>query len=254
MTLDFEGKKVLVTGASRGIGRAIATAFAARGGRVAVNFRGNEKAALETLNDLEGEGHVLVQADVSVPDEARKAVDESVSGLQGLDIVVNNAGIFEDHRLDSVGFDEWRSAWQKTIDVNLIGPANICYLAAQHMMTSGGGRIVNVSSRGAFRGEPNSPAYGASKAGVNALSQSLAIALAPHNIFVGVVAPGFVETDMVADMLSTPEGESICAQSPLGRVARPEEVAHAVLFLASEGAEFTTGAIIDVNGASYLRS
>ncbi len=252
--LDFEGKKVLVTGASRGIGRAVAGAFAARGGKVAVNFRANEKSAKETLNDLEGGGHVLVQADVSDPDGARTAVDESVSGLKGLDIVVNNAGIFEEHRLDSVGFEEWQSAWQKTIGVNLIGPANICYFAAQHMITSGGGRIVNVSSRGAFRGEPNSPAYGASKAGINALSQSLAIALAPHKIFVGVVAPGFVETDMVAGFMSRPEGESIRAQSPLGRIARPEEVANAVLFLASEGAEFTTGTIIDVNGASYLRS
>ncbi len=252
--LNFKGKKVLVTGASRGIGRAIASAFAARGGSVAVNFRGNEKAASETLSVLEGAGHVLVQADVSVPDGARQAVDESVSRLEGLDIVVNNAGIFQEHRVDSVAFDEWQSAWQKTVDVNLIGPANICYFAAQHMMTSGGGRIVNVSSRGAFRGEPNSPAYGASKAGINALSQSLAIALAPHKIFVGVVAPGFVETDMAADLLSRPESDSIRAQSPLGRVAQPEEVAYAVLFLASEGAEFTTGTIIDVNGASYLRS
>ncbi len=251
---DFEGKKILVTGASRGIGRAIANAFSNRGGQVAVNFRADEKSALDTLNGLEGEGHVLVQADVSVPDEARRAVDESVSGLQGLDVVVNNAGIFTDHRLESVGFDEWQLAWRKTIDVNLIGPANICYFAARHMMAGGGGRIVNVSSRGAFRGEPDSPAYGASKAGVNALSQSLAIALAPHNIFVGVVAPGFVETDMAAELLSKSGGDSIRAQSPLGRVARPDEVAHAVLFLASEGAEFATGAIIDVNGASYLRS
>jgi len=122
------------------------------------------------------------------------------------------------------------------------------------MMKSGGGRIVNISSRGAFRGEPNAPAYGASKAGVNALSQSLAVALAPHNIFVGVVAPGFVETDMVTEMLASPAGDAIRAQSPVGRVARPEEVANAVLFLASAGAEFTTGTIIDVNGASYLRS
>jgi 3-oxoacyl-[acyl-carrier protein] reductase len=252
--LDFEGKRVLVTGASRGIGRAVANAFAARGGKVAVNFRDNETSAAETLNNLVGEGHVLVQADVSIPEGARAAVEESVSGLNGLDIVVNNAGIFERHPIASVDFGRWYRCWQKTIDVNLIGPANICYFAAQHMMTSGGGRIVNVSSRGAFRGEPNSPAYGASKAGVNALSQSLAIALAPHNIFVGVVAPGFVETDMAADLLSKPEGDAIRAQSPLGRVARPEEVANAVLFLASEGAEFTTGAIIDVNGASYLRS
>ena len=251
---DFVGRKVLVTGASRGIGRAIAIAFAGRGGTVAVNFRGNEKAASETLNDLDGAGHVLIQADVSVPDGAKSAVRESVSRLGGLDIVVNNAGIFEEHQLDSVDFDEWQSAWRQTIDVNLIGPANICYFAAQHMMTGGGGRIVNVSSRAAFRGEPTGPAYAASKAGLNALSQSLAIALAPHNIFIGVVAPGFVDTEMAAYVLSKPEGDAIRAQSPLGRVARPEEVANAVVFLASEGAEFTTGTIIDVNGASYLRS
>ena len=113
---------------------------------------------------------------------------------------------------------------------------------------------MNVTSRGAFRGEPEQPAYGASKAGLNSLSQSLAVALAPHNIFVGAVAPGFVNTELTADRLDSPEGDEIRAQSPFNRVAQPEEVAHAVLFLASEGAEFTTGTIIDVNGASYLRS
>ncbi|MEE8344516.1 MAG: SDR family oxidoreductase [Woeseiaceae bacterium] len=251
---EFAGKKILVTGASRGIGRAVATAFAAMGGKVAINFRNNKKSASATLNSLDGGGHVLVQADVSVPDGARRTVEESVAGLDGLDIVVNNAGIYEEHSLDSVGFDEWCSLWQETIGINLMGPANICYFAARHMMKSGGGRIVNISSRGAFRGEPDAPAYGASKAGVNALSQSLAVALAPHNIFVGVVAPGFVETDMVTEMLAGPAGDAIRAQSPVGRVARPEEVANAVLFLASAGAEFTTGTIIDVNGASYLRS
>jgi len=254
MMLDFAGKRILVTGASRGIGRAVATAFAAMGGKVAINFRNNKKSATETVNALDGGGHVLVQADVSMPEGAWRAVEESVSGLDGLDIVVNNAGIYEVHPLGSVGFDEWCSIWQKTIGINLMGPANICYFAARHMMESGGGRIVNISSRGAFRGEPDAPAYGASKAGVNALSQSLAVALAPHNIFIGVVAPGFVETDMVTDMLASPDGDAIRAQSPLGRVARPEEVANAVLFLASDGAEFTTGTIIDVNGASYLRS
>lgn len=252
--LDFKGRKVLVTGASRGIGRAVARAFAACGGTVAVNFRSDRQAASDTLNTLNGAGHILVQADVSSPEGARRAVEQSVSGLHGLDIVINNAGIYEYLPLASVGFDEWCAAWEKTIDVNLLGPANICYLAARHMMDSGGGRIVNISSRGAFRGEPDCVAYGASKAGINALSQSLAIALAPHNIFVGVVAPGWVETDMTSDSLSGPTGDAIRAQSPLGRVARPEEVAKAVLFLASDGAEFTTGAIIDVNGASYLRS
>lgn len=254
MTLDFDDKKVLVTGASRGIGRAIAHAFAAKGGRVAVNYRDDRKSAAETLNKMTGVGHITVRADVSQAEGARAAVNESVAGLGGLDIVVNNAGIFRRHNLESVDFEEWQAAWRSTIDVNLIGPANVSYFAAQHMMKSGGGRIVNLSSRASFRGEPKSPAYAASKAGVNAFSQSLAIALAPHNIFIGVVAPGFVETDMVTDLLSGPEGDTIRAQSPLGRVARPEEVAHAVLFLASDGAEFTTGAIIDVNGASYLRT
>ena len=121
-------------------------------------------------------------------------------------------------------------------------------------MQYGGGRIVAVSSRGAFRGEPQHPAYAASKAGLNAFSQSLAQALAPFGIFVGIVAPGFVETDMTARLLDGTEGDAIRAQSPLNRVAQPEEVARAVLFLAGEGNEFTTGAIIDINGASYLRS
>jgi NAD(P)-dependent dehydrogenase (short-subunit alcohol dehydrogenase family) len=124
----------------------------------------------------------------------------------------------------------------------------------QHMKERGGGKIVNVSSRGAFRGEPDAPAYGASKAGLNAMSQSLAKALAPHNIFVYVVAPGFVETDMAAPALSGPKGNAIRQQSPLGRVALPEEVAQAVTFLASEGTDYLTGCIVDINGASYLRS
>ena len=108
---DFEGKKILVTGASRGIGRAIASAFAASGGKLALNFRSDEKSASKTLNGLNGEGHALVQADVSVADGARTAVDESISALDGLDIVVNNAGIFDEHRPDAVSFDEWQAAW-----------------------------------------------------------------------------------------------------------------------------------------------
>jgi 3-oxoacyl-[acyl-carrier protein] reductase len=114
--------------------------------------------------------------------------------------------------------------------------------------------VVNVSSRGAFRGEPDTPAYAASKAGLNAFAQSMALALAPHDIRVGTVAPGFVQTEMAEDLLRGPGGDAIRAQSPFGRVARPEEVASAVFWLASEGARFATGSIIDVNGASYLRS
>jgi NAD(P)-dependent dehydrogenase (short-subunit alcohol dehydrogenase family) len=122
------------------------------------------------------------------------------------------------------------------------------------MVAAGGGRIVNVSSRGAFRGEPDHPAYGASKAGLNSLGQSMARALGPHGIYVTTVAPGFVETDMAAPFLEGAGGDAIRAQSPLNRAATPEEVARVVVFLATPGAEYLTGAVVDVNGASYLRT
>ena len=181
-------------------------------------------------------------------------VDEVVERLGRIDILVNNAGIHEERLLTETSYEEWVAYFLRILDVNLLGAANTIYCAAQHMMKSGGGRIVNISSRGAFRGEPTAPAYGASKAGMNSLGQSLAQLLAPHNIFIGTVAPGFVETDMAAERLSQPGGNAIRTQSPLNRVAKPEEVAHVAMFLASAGAEFTTGAIVDVNGASYLRS
>ncbi len=252
--MDFSGKHVLITGSSRGIGKACGDAFAARGAQVAINYYRDKDAAQETLNGLPGKGHMLVQADVAQPIQAQKLIEDVVREFGSLDIVVNNAGISQRHLIDAVDYETWQEAWQRILAVNLLGPANIMYWAVQHMKSSGGGRIVNVSSRGAFRGEPQQPAYGASKAGLNSMSQSLAQQVAKHNIYVGVVAPGYVETDMAAKTLSGPEGENIRNQSPLERVARPKEVAYAVLFLASDGSEFSTGTIIDVNGASYLRS
>ena len=252
--MDFSGKHVFITGGSRGIGRAIATAFAAGGARVAINYLSNTKAAEKTLASLEGRPHMMVQGDVSDPESVRHMIETVVDNFGALDIVVNNAGTYVYHRLEEVVYDDWQQAWQETLATNLLGPANVAYCAARHMIEHGGGRIVNVTSRGAFRGEPEGPAYGASKAALNSMSQSLAQRLAPHGIFVGAVAPGFVDTELAARVLDGPDGDAIRAQSPLGRVAKPEEVAHAVLFLASEGSEFSTGTIIDVNGASYLRS
>jgi 3-oxoacyl-[acyl-carrier protein] reductase len=252
--MDFSGKHVFITGGSRGIGRAIATAFAAGGARVAINYLSNTDAAEKTLASLEGGPHMRVQGDVSDPESVRHMIETVVDDFGALDIVVNNAGIYVYHRLEEVVYDDWQQAWQETLATNLLGPANVAYCAARYMIEHGGGRIVNVSSRGAFRGEPEGPAYGASKAALNSMSQSLALRLAPHGIFVGAVAPGFVDTELAARVLDGPTGDAIRAQSPLGRVAKPEEVAHAVLFLASDGSEFSTGTIIDVNGASYLRS
>ena len=252
--MDFDGKRVLVTGGARGIGRATARAFAERGARVAVGYHNNETASRATLASLAGSGHLTVAGDLAEPETARHVVDTAVEGLGGLDVLVNSAGIGLDQRLDEIDYEAWQASWQRTLAVNLLAPANTCYLAARHMMAHGGGHIVNVSSRGAFRGEPEMPAYGASKAGLNAMSQSLAQYLAPHRIAVAVVAPGFVDTDMARSWLDSERGDAIRGQSPLKRVATPEEVAYAVLFLASEGAFFSTGAIIDVNGASYLRT
>ncbi len=252
--MDFSGRTVLVTGASRGIGRAIARQFAGRGARVAVHYRAGRESAEQTLAEMPGGPHLLVQADVGDADAVERMVDAAATGLGRLDVLVNNAGIYDAHPPADCTYAHWQASWRRTLATNLLGAANAAWCAARHMIRQGGGRIVNVSSRGAFRGEPEAPAYGASKAGMNAMSQSLALALAPHRIFVGTVAPGFVTTDRVAHRLNGTEGEHIRGQSPLGRVATPDEVAYAVAFLASDGAEFTTGAIVDVNGASYLRS
>lgn len=252
--MDFTGKKVLVTGGTRGIGLACAQAFARRGARLALAYKANHDAAKAALATLEGGSHITIAGDVAEADFAKELIDKTLEGLGELDILINNAGIFQAHPIDTVSFEDWQEKWRNTLQVNLLAPANLTYHTVQHMLKQGGGRIVNVSSRGSFRSEPENPAYGASKAGLNAMSQSLAQKLAPHNIFIGVVAPGVTETDMAAGILSGPRGDSLRNQSTMGRVARPEEVAHAVVFLASEGAEFSTGTIIDVNGASYLRS
>ena len=236
------------------IGRAIAQQFATNGARVVVHYHQDEAKAAETLNLLSGDGHIALRADIKDPEGTRDFVDEAIAKMNRIDILVNNAGIFKTHVVSDTSYEQWRDLWRETLAVNLDGPANLTFCVVEHMMQQGGGRIINVSSRGAFRGEPRAPAYGASKAGLNAFSQSMAKALAPHNIFVYAVAPGFVDTDMAASSLAGPEGDDIRNQSPLGRVAKPEEVAHTVLFLASDGAEFLTGGIVDVNGASYLRS
>jgi 3-oxoacyl-[acyl-carrier protein] reductase len=247
-------RSVLVTGASRGIGRAVAEAFAAAGDRVAIHHRRSPDLAAAVLAGLPGTGHVVVQAELADPEQVRRMVDTAAEQLGGLDVLVNNAANFVAHPIAEVSYQQWQAAWQQTIEVNLTGTANVTWCAVQHLIAGGGGAIVNVSSRGAFRGEPGQPAYGASKAGLNALGQSLAIALAPHNITIAAVAPGFVETDMAAAHLQGERGDAIRAQSPFGRVARPDEVAAAVLYLASPGATWASGSILDLNGASYLRT
>jgi NAD(P)-dependent dehydrogenase (short-subunit alcohol dehydrogenase family) len=248
------GRPALVTGASRGIGAAVARALAAGGDRVAVHYGANREKAEEVAAALPGEGHAVVGADLADPDAVRAMVDDAAGALGGLEVLVNNAGIYEPHPIAGTSYEEWQRSWRRTLDVNLVGVANVTWCAVRHMLEGGAGRIVNVGSRGAIRGEPEHTAYGASKAGLHSFGQSLARELGPRGIAVLTVAPGFVETDMAADILDGPEGDAIRAQSPLGRVASADEIAAAVAYCASPQAQMASGAVLDVNGASYLRS
>jgi NAD(P)-dependent dehydrogenase (short-subunit alcohol dehydrogenase family) len=248
----------LVTGSSRGIGRAIAQTLARRGDRVVVHYASDRAAAEETLASLDGSGHAVVGGDIDSPVEAQRVVDEAVAALGSLDILVNNAAVAPNagnaHRVDSTSFDAWQAAWAQMVQVNLLGASNVTLLVAQHMIARGeGGSIVHIGSRGAFRGEPDHPAYAATKAGLQAFGQSMALALAPHGIAVASVAPGVISTERQSGLLSGDSGERVKGQSPFGRVGTPEEVADAVAYLTSPGAVWASGTVLDLNGASYFR-
>jgi 3-oxoacyl-[acyl-carrier protein] reductase len=224
---------VLVTGASRGIGRAIVEAFEALGDRVFA--------------------HSTRRADLRDPQAAAALVSQAIDELGAIEVLVNNAGLYIAHPLPETSYEQWQAAWQETFAVNVFAAANVSYCVARHMISRGeGGRIINIGSRGAYRGEPDHPAYGASKAALHSLGQSLAVSLAPHGIAVASVAPGFILTERQADLLNGPRGGAIRAQSPFGRVGTPQEAAEAVVYLASPAAVWASGAVLDLNGASYL--
>jgi NAD(P)-dependent dehydrogenase (short-subunit alcohol dehydrogenase family) len=255
MQLDFTDKNVLITGGSRGIGRACSKLFSDLNANVIITYRSNTTEAERTIEMLNSKlNHSYYKLDMGDPAKMEKVVVEITKKYKNIDVLVNNAGVFIEHRIAEVSYADWQQAWTETLNTNLVGVSNLTYLIARQMINNGGGKIVNVSSRGAFRGEPDHPAYGASKAGLNAMSQSLAVALAPYNITVGVIAPGFVETDMTESFLKSEAGDAVKKQSPFNRVALPEEVARVIAVFAAEGLEFMSGGIVDLNGASYLRS
>jgi 3-oxoacyl-[acyl-carrier protein] reductase len=254
MNFDFSNKNVLITGGSRGIGRVTAKLFADAGANVIFTYKANSEAAEQTRQEL-GEGnHQSYQLDLADPAAIKVFFDWYAERYERLDILVNNAAVHLPHKILETDFEHWQESWQQTLHANLMGPANMCFFASKLMVKQNAGKIINISSRGAFRGEPENPAYGASKAGINSMSQSLALVLAPHNISVHIIAPGYVATEMVADKLAGESGQAIKNQSPFKRVAKPEEVALLVAVYASEGMEFTSAGIVDINGASYLRS
>ena len=245
---------ILITGASGGIGRAAAIECSRRGACIGVHYNGNRERAEATLAQLQGDGHQLFQCDITDPEAIEVLIEDVEQAFGGVDVLVNNAGVSQRHQFTDIDYATWQQTWHRIVTTNLTAASNLSFCAAKKMIARGGGRIVNVSSRGALRGEPLLPWYGASKAGMNAMGQSLAQALGPQGVFVYTVAPGFVETEMAAAVLASAEGDSIRHQSSIGRVAQPEELGKTICFLALEAPEFMTGSIVDVNGASYLRS
>lgn len=248
---------VLITGAAHGIGAATARRFAESGHAVALHCATNREAAQAVLGDLPGSGHAVLRADLSTPGAPRTLVDQAVAALGRIDVLVCNAAVGPSagnrHRVEEASPELWDRVWHEMVTVNLLAPAALAHAAAGHMIArGGGGAIVNVGSRGALKGEPEYPAYGATKAGLHSLGQSLAVALAPHDISVATVAPGFVETPRQAGKLAGAEGDALRSQSPFGRVASASEIAGMIVWLASSEAKWCSGAVLDANGASYL--
>jgi 3-oxoacyl-[acyl-carrier protein] reductase len=231
---------ILATGTSRGIGAAIAQAFAPDDVRL--------------IGHSTSGGDDAIAADLSRPDAANLLWREAMHRLDGrIDILINNAGIFEAAPIDQPD-QAWLDAWESTMRINLTSAAELSRLAVLHFREKGGGRIVNVASRAAHRGDsPDHWHYAASKAGMVAMTKTIARGYARDNILAFAVCPGFTMTGMAEDYLASRGGERLLADIPLGRVAEPAEIAATIRFLALEAPASMTGAVLDINGASYVR-
>jgi 3-oxoacyl-[acyl-carrier protein] reductase len=249
MKIDLEEKVAIVTGGSRGIGRACCEALARAGARVFVNYRLERPWAelvVQRIREAGGEAFE-VEADVSNRSEADMLVDEAIERFGRLDVLVNNAGIWRGAPIEEISDGEWA----ETIGTNLGGAFHVTRSAVPHLRKTSGS-IVNVSSTAGQRGEALHSHYAASKGGLISFTKSLAVELAGSGVRTNCVAPGWVETDMTKEVLAGPERERIERDIPLGRVGRPEEIAAVIVFLASDLASFVNGEVVNVNGGSVL--
>jgi 3-oxoacyl-[acyl-carrier protein] reductase len=250
-SVNLKDRVALVTGGSRGIGRAAVECFVKLGANVIVNYVRDEKAASGVVSEAEGSGvgALAVQADVSDPAQAQKLADAAIERFGRVDFLVCNAGIWEGAPIDQMT----EEVWDRTIDLNLKGTWAACHAAVPQMKRQQFGRIVIVSSTAGQRGEANVSNYAASKGGQISFTKSLAAELGPFGINVNSVAPGWVDTDMCADVFAEPGyRKSIENGIPVGRVATPEDIAWPIVFLCTEWARHINGEILNVNGGSVL--
>jgi 3-oxoacyl-[acyl-carrier protein] reductase len=251
--IDLNGKTVLVTGASRGIGAAIARAVARAGGRVIAHY-GRSEAAAKALQDEIGAAACLpIQADLADPVAVAGLWPGACALASPIDVLVNNAGVFEPAPLDGTA-DEWRAAWSRVMQINLFAPAELCRAAILDFRRWGGGRIVNISSRAAHRGDaPDQMPYAASKGALVALTKTIARGYAADGVLAFGIAPGFTETEMATESLDAAGMARTVAEIPLGALVPPDEIGALAAFLCSDAARHLTGATLDMNGASYVR-
>ena len=249
------GKNILVTGASRGIGAAIAVAVAKQGARVVLHYVNNKEKTQDVINSMENpEKHCLVQGDLTKPGEGKKLWDQAIGHMQTIDVVINNAGT---QYTAGVEADDslWSDTWDNTLQLNLVAAADLCREAINHFRArQSGGRIINIASRAGHRGDgPDYMHYAAAKGGMLALTKSIARGFAKENILAFAITPGFTETDLATDILNEMGHEAATREIPLGDLAQPEEIGETAAFLCSDVVRHMTGATIDVNGASYVR-
>lgn len=245
---DLDGKVAIVTGGSRGIGREIALKLAKRGADVAINYRSRSAEAEETARELEGMGirSLVLQADLSNRSAARNLIRQVRDAWGRVDILINNAGITRDKAMKNLSDDDW----DEVLETNLGSVYATCSEAINIMMEQGYGRIVNITSFVGQAGNFGQANYAASKGGIIAFTKTLALEMAKHNITVNAIAPGFTETEMLAQVPANIR-EKIIARVPMGRFATPEEIARAVVFIAADG-DYITGQQINVNGGVYM--